>query len=257
MSPILQSALLAAGLFLSLLIALAIGRRLGQRRIATEGEDAKAGSGAVEGAVFALLGLLIAFTFTSAASRYDHRRDMIVDQANTIGTAWLRIDLLPAADQPPLREKFRLYMDALLHLTEVAEDPAEVEAAIADLQTRQADLWRFAVDATSRDGRPQVASLLLPPINDMFDLSSSRIASSQLHVPASIVWLLIVLAVMAGLLAGHAMASQARPRLHMLVFAALISLTLYFIMDIEYPRLGFIKLNAADRFLVDLRDSFG
>jgi hypothetical protein len=69
----------------------------------------------VEGAVFALFGLLIAFTFTSAASGYETRRDLIVRQTNAIGTAWLRLDLLPTEVQPALRKDFRLYVDGLIH----------------------------------------------------------------------------------------------------------------------------------------------
>jgi hypothetical protein len=110
----LEAALLAVGLFASLLACLEIGRRIGVRRAAQEGEAARAGAGVVEGAVFALLGLLIAFTFSGAASRFDHRRTLIVEEANAIGTAYLRLDLLPAAAQEELRESFRRYVDARL-----------------------------------------------------------------------------------------------------------------------------------------------
>jgi len=71
-------------------------------------EAIKSGSGAIEGAVFGLMGLLIAFTFFGAAARFDTRRAMVIEEANNIGTAWLRLDLLPVSAQPPLREKFRL-----------------------------------------------------------------------------------------------------------------------------------------------------
>ena len=84
--------LLCGGLFLGLLLMMEAGRRLGVRRLAADPEGARAGIGAVEGAVFALLGLLIAFTFSGAASRFDDRRHLVAEEANAIGTAWLRID---------------------------------------------------------------------------------------------------------------------------------------------------------------------
>src|SRR5499426_1470262 len=114
MDPILTAALFAVTLFLGILLLLEVGRRMGIRRIAKEAEGARAGVGAVEGAVFGLLGLLIAFTFSGAASRFDTRRQLIVEETNAIGTAYLRLDLLPAATQPALREHFRRYVEARL-----------------------------------------------------------------------------------------------------------------------------------------------
>jgi len=70
-------------------------------------EGARAGAGAVEGSVFGLLGLLIAFTFSGAAFRFDARRQLAVEETNAIGTAYLRLDLLPADKQPALRDSFR------------------------------------------------------------------------------------------------------------------------------------------------------
>ena len=81
-------------LFLGMLV-LEVGWRIGARRLAEDPNGADAGVGAVEGAVFALLGLLIAFTFSEAASRFDTRRQLIVEETNDIGTAYLRLDLLP------------------------------------------------------------------------------------------------------------------------------------------------------------------
>src|SRR5678816_4403502 len=107
MNPIWYASLFAGALLLGMLALLELGRRLGTRRLAQDPEGARAGAAAVEGAVFALLGLLIAFTFSGAASRFDTRRQLIIEEANDIGTAWLRIDLLPSAAQPPVRDAFR------------------------------------------------------------------------------------------------------------------------------------------------------
>ncbi len=88
---------IALALFAGMLLLLDIGRRIGARRRAQDAGGAGAGTGAVEGAVFALLGLLVAFTFSGAASRFDARRALVVEEANAIGTAYLRLDLLPAS----------------------------------------------------------------------------------------------------------------------------------------------------------------
>ena len=93
-----------------MLILLEVGRRIGARRLAEDPMGAAAGVGTVEGAVFALFGLLIAFTFSGAAARFDTRRQLIIEETNAIGTAYLRLDLLPVDAQPGLREKFRRYV---------------------------------------------------------------------------------------------------------------------------------------------------
>lgn len=103
----LLALLSAVGLLVGIILLLELGRKLGRRRRGQDGEGAGAGLGVVEGAVFTLMGLLVAFTFSGAASRFDLRRQLIVEEANAIGTAWLRLDLLPAEAQPGLRELFR------------------------------------------------------------------------------------------------------------------------------------------------------
>ena len=104
-----QSWLFALGLFAGIILVLELGRRVGALQRVQIMEGGAAGVGAVEAAIFGLLGLLIAFTFQGASARFDGRREQIVQEANNIGTAWLRIDLLPASAQPGMRDLFRHY----------------------------------------------------------------------------------------------------------------------------------------------------
>jgi len=104
--------LIVIGLFLAMMLALMVGRYLGRRHPSDEMASARTRLTAVEAAIFGLLGLLVAFTFSGASSRYDLRRQMTVDESNAIGTAYLRLDLLSAQAQPALREKFRRYLEA-------------------------------------------------------------------------------------------------------------------------------------------------
>ena len=248
--------LIAGLLFPITLVIMEIGRRFGQRRLAEDPEGARAGIGAVEGAVFALFGLLIAFTFTSAASRYETRRDLMVQHTNAIGTAWLRLDLLPPEVQPALRQDLHRYVDAILRAHEQAADKQAVTQTMAYLGKLQDEIWKEAESAASRDGRPQVATLVLPALNEMFDLTASRYATARFHVSRVIIWFLIFLSLLVSLMVGYAMASARRHNwLHMILFALLISLTLYIIFDFEYPRRGIIQLETYDRLYLELRDT--
>src|SRR5215470_9658109 len=98
--PAVVGGAVAVALFFGILAFLVLGRRIGKRAIARHGDAGVPNIGSLEAAVFALLGLMIAFTFSGALSRFDVRRSQIVDEANAIGTAWLRIALLPEATQP-------------------------------------------------------------------------------------------------------------------------------------------------------------
>ena len=95
MNNIVAGVIFSAGLFIGILVLIGIGRRVGTRSLSREGESASKGFVAVEGALFGLLGLVLAFLFSGALSRFDWRRSLVVEEANNIGTAWLRVDLLP------------------------------------------------------------------------------------------------------------------------------------------------------------------
>src|SRR5215510_4984847 len=99
------------------------------------------------GAVFALLGLLIAFTFSGAASRFDARRQLVVEEANAIGTAYLRLDLLPAHTQPPLRESFRQYLQTRVEIYRKLPDIAAARQEAAHAVTLQGQIWSQALTA--------------------------------------------------------------------------------------------------------------
>ena len=246
--------LFIASLFAGMLFLLEVGRRLGLRRRAKLPTDTGAGLGAVEGALFALLGLLIAFTFSGAAERFEARRHLIVEEANAIGTAYLRIDLLPAAAQPALRDGFRRYVDSRLAVYRALPD---LDAATAELSRSagiQGEIWSAAVAACPGASTPQACVLLLPALNSMIDITTTRTVAGYTHPPALIFAVLAVIALACSLLAGYAMAgSRARSWIHIIAFAAILTITLYVILDYEFPRLGFIRIDAVDQVLIDVR----
>jgi hypothetical protein len=241
-------------LFAVMLCGLEIGRRIRVRR-QREDPDGAVGSAAVDSAVFGLLGLLLAFTFTGAASRFDARRALVVTEANAVGTAWLRLGLLPAGDQPALRARFRSYLDARIRTDGLLPDLQASEAAAGEAATAQGEIWSLALAAIEHDPRPQVATLVVPALNEMFDVATSRLVAVRTHVPPLIVGLLFGLAALAAILAGYGMvAREARDWLHIVVFATVMTLTIYVILDLEFPRAGLIRVDDADRVLFELRD---
>jgi hypothetical protein len=258
MTLIMRAVLFAVCLFVALLVFLELGRRWGKRQLQRDPQGARAGTAAVEGAVFALLGLLIAFTFSGAATRFDVKRDLIVQEANAIGTAWLRLDVLPADSQPALRELFRRYVDSRLaayrQLPDVAAAKAELDRSL-ELQT---EIWKQSVIAAKSSPTPAATTLLLPALNAMIDIVTTRTAAMvYMHPPSAIFGLLFVLALMGALFAGSAMAERkTRSSLHVAGFATILAVSAYLILDLEFPRVGVIRVDAVDQLLVDVRASF-
>jgi hypothetical protein len=244
------------GLLAGMLLFMEIGRRLGIRRRAKTPATGE-GTGVVDGAVFGLFGLLIAFTFSGAASRFDSRRQLIAEEANAIGTAYLRIDLLPSASQPAVRELFRSYVDSRLRAYRKLPDVEAALAELAESSRLQREIWNHAVEATRMpDAHPAAARLMLPAVNEMIDITTTRTMAARIHPPAIIYRLLFGFALLCSLLAGHAMAgSPQRSWTHILAFVLAIGIATFAIVDIEYPRAGLIRMDAADWALVEVREA--
>ncbi len=245
-------------LFAGMLVLFDIGRRIGRRRLVADPDGAHIGTGAVDGAVFALLGLLIAFTFSGAASRFDERRNLIVQESNDIGTAYLRVDLMPESAQPAMRDLFRRYVDSRIELYRGFQDTEDIEAAYAiyERSTKiQGELWGHAVAAGKTDGAsPGATMLLLPALNQMFDIASTRALVIRMHPPPVIFAMLFGLALVGALFAGYGMAGRkARSWIHMVGFAAVMAGAVNVIIDLEYPRRGLIRVDSFDQALVELR----
>jgi len=250
--------LVAIGLFVVMMAAVEFGRRIGRRRYQTDKESLTEGLSVAEGVIFALLGLLIAFTFSGAATRFEDRRHLITEEANDIGTAWLRIDLLPAADQPLVRELFRRYTDLRIEAYSNVQNEAAVEARLEAAAVLQAEIWQRAVTGVrSPDASPGAAQVLLPALNSMFDIVNTRDTATRNHPPLAIYLLLGVLCAIGSMLFGHSIGASRNPNwLHRLAFAGIIALSIYVILDLEFPRRGLIRIDGEDAVLMELRQSF-
>ncbi|MBF0527807.1 MAG: DUF4239 domain-containing protein [Deltaproteobacteria bacterium] len=257
MNYTLVVSLSAIGLLLGMVILMEVGRRIGIGRLRRDPENLSKGTGMLEGAVFGLLGLLIAFTFSGAASRFENRLHLVVEEANAIGTAYLRIDLLPNDTQPEMRELFRRYLDIRAEAYRDLENVTAFKAKLDETASLQGKIWAKAVSECRKPGiLMQTEMLLIPALNAMFDITTTRSAATRNHPPMIVFFLLIGSSLIGSLLAGYGMAGgKERSWLHMAAFVLIISLTTFVILDLEFPRLGLIRIDAADQILIDLRKS--
>lgn len=257
MGLVLIASLSIVALFVCMLVCSEAGRRIGAVHLAHHSGGLPKGIGAAEGALFGLLGLLLAFTFSGAATRLEDRRHLLTDEANAIGTAYLRIGLVPSDAQPELKDLFRRYVEIRSVTYRNAADQNATKAKLAEGAALQEEIWTKARNACLRPEAPtQAAMLLLPALNEMIDITTTRVMAGRNHPPSAIFLMLGVLSLIGAVLVGYAVSpNEERAWLHTLAFAAMMSLTLYVIVDLEFPRLGLIRVDSADRVLVELRQS--
>jgi hypothetical protein len=204
------------------------------------------------------MGLLLAFTFSGAESRFDEKRNLIVQEANAVGTAYLRIDLLPANSQPALRDDLRSYVDARLAFYRKLADPEAAQEETARTTALQKAIWSQAVLASQQTGSPAVTTLVLSSLDTMFDIRTIRAVALQTHPPPIVFLLLAALALICSLFAGYGTAGKNRSWIHMVGFAAILAVAVYVILDLEYPREGWVRLDAVEEVeevLVQVRSS--
>src|SRR5213078_1149181 len=168
MEPPIPPLLFVLLLLIGMLLLLELGRRFGVRRRPKESEGERGGLGTIEGAVFALFGLLMAFTFSGAASRFNEKRMLIAEEVNTIETAYLRVQLLSPVAQTELRELFRRYVDSRVATYRKLPDMEAAEMEMARYKELQHEIWTKSLAASRLpDSHPDAGKLLLPALNNM------------------------------------------------------------------------------------------
>jgi hypothetical protein len=238
-------------LFAAMVLAATAGHRVGRARF-LGGYTDEASFGNISAAVFALLGLLVAFSLSGATERLERRRQVLVAEANAIGTAYLRLDLLPAETQPALRATFKRYAASRAGLYDLIARPdawrRELEASAAMQDT----IWAGIVAATSAPEAMPMRVLVIPAVNEMIDITTTRSVSVVTHIPLLIFVTMLVLAVVCAWLAGYDAGGKPHlSRIHLFGFALVTSLTFYVILDLEFPRIGLVRMGAANTALVE------
>jgi len=249
----------AASFLVGSLALLAFGRRLGRRHVATGGAKAMAGLDAVEGAIFALLGLLLAFAVSGALQRFDERRQLIVQEATDISKAYDHLDLLEEASRDALKVKLKSYLAARIELYrepvgfDIEGDRAVYsQAQEAEIAALKAELWSGTLTACRTATYVSTCSILLPVISKVFETAALRHGANEKHPPKIVFAMLYGFGLAGSLLAGFSMAAADTPsRIHLLAFAFALSFALYVMTNAEFPRLGVVRVNAFDHFLTE------
>jgi hypothetical protein len=226
---VLFAVAIAAAFFVSSMILLNYGRHLGLRYLQRQKEAGNmAGLTTVEGAVFALIGLLLAFTISGALQRFDERRQLVIQEANAASTAHDRLALFEGDVGRDLQTRLKDYVQARIDLYRMPHDfslwkrteffSLEQQEKILDLKNK---VWDAAVAACPQANFRPACAQALPALNSLFENARLRVGASEKHPPQIVYGMLFGLGLGGSLLAGFGMAAaRSRSWIHMLIFAA-------------------------------------
>lgn len=228
----------------TLLLGLAeFGYRLGMIARNRNAKAAEGHSGAVQGAVLGLLGLLLGFSFAMAVGRYEARRTLVVEEADAIGTTWLRADFLPSPHREEIKDLLVVYTKQRIERFEDTGDPAKLPAIRREIGEIHQALWAKGVVAANVSPTPLTASFITS-LNDTFDMDSERLAAMRNHVPGA-VWLLLLAVSGCGAWASGFGSGTGgfRSAFSQFIFPILVGIVITLIVDIDRPRRGLIGVS--------------
>ena len=242
------------GVFLAVpvlvLAAIEGGYRLGSYRHRQSGHENEAPVGAMVGATLGLLAFMLAFTFGMAGSRFDTRKQLVLDEANAIGTTYLRASMLQEKSDE-IRALLRSYVDARLE----AVRPGRVAEGILRSEELQDQMWSAATEVGLQHPDSIVVGLFVESLNEVIDLHAKRVtAGLRNRIPGTIWMALLTIATLSLAAMGyHAGLVGTVRSLAVIVVALTFSAVIALIADLDRPQEG--TLTVSQQALIDVRQS--
>lgn len=225
----------------SLWVAGRVGVRLSKRHGRTDTDEREAFN-VLQGATLTLLGLIIGFSFSMAISRYDQRKNYEEAEANAIGTEYVRLDLLPAADAAKVRPLLVQYLDQRIKFYET-RDRDLLPQINARTNALQASLWRAVTPAAGQQPTPIVA-LVVAGMNDVLNSQGYTQAAWWNRIPIAAWVLMAAIAIGCNLMVGIGGRSLTKDPAMMFVLPLVVAVSFTLIADIDSPRGGVIHVSA-------------
>jgi hypothetical protein len=237
----LSSPALALGLLVLIAGAAVVGLFLGRSRRAHH-QGLKESSGVLQGALLGFMGLILAFGLSLALGRYEARRAAVVDDANTIGTTYLRAQTLAEPVRSRSMSLLVEYTDAELRLTDEVPGSDAAQRTIADGTALQDRLWALAAQAVTEAPTATAPRLYVESLNEMIDQQTVRVAGLNNRVPTEVLLLEVIGSAIAMFLLGLHVGLLGRSLAPLLLAACLVTMLLFATFDLDRPTRGFIEI---------------
>ena len=214
------------------------------------------GFGTIEGSLLGLMALLLSFSFNISASKYEGRKEVIIAEANNIGTVILRCDLYPDSVRNPLRADLKNYLESRIRYYEAGDNQEFIEKALVVGDSITAVIWKRAADYARKTGSTPATLQMVPALNAMIDIVTTREAGRRAVFPRLILNILLLLTLISSFLTGYSSKSPERKKVLIFAFALMTTLTLYLVIELDRPRQGLINLSKSEEQMVKLRSNF-
>ena len=232
-------------------LALEVGFRQGRKEHESSGGDRKGHTGTVVAASLGLLAFMLAFTFGAVASRFDEKKRLVLDEANAVGTTYLRAELLTE----PRRRKVRQLLSDYVAVRIEAAQKRSVDVLIPESKRIQDELWSMAVTIGKDDPNSEINALFIESLNDVIDLHQKRLTVAVRQRMPTIFWLaLYSLSILAMFVAGYDAGLAGRRRsITSLALILAFSVVVLLVVALDRPRQGLVTVNQGA--LIDLHGS--
>jgi hypothetical protein len=220
-------------------------------------KDADTGGGAlVQTSLFAILGLVLAFTYAAGVGRLDARKNATLIEANALGTAFLRADLLVEPGRSELKRALYDYARTRSIAPGTAITPDQRKAFINRTLEKQKVIWPATKRAIAQENPVPLEVALMAAVNDVLDAHSVRLAAVMDQLPSAVIWLLLLVATSALSVAGYNAGIQGKmSRWRMTAFTIVLAALTVIILDFDRPNDGTIvvKQNSIDAVVADMK----
>lgn len=246
----ISSIRIAGFLFAAMVLAIEAGYRFGLRSQRSASDGFRSHVNGMAASLIGVLALLLGFTFSLSLQRFDNRSEVVVEEANAIGTAYLRSQLLPASVRGAVQKLLREYLDLRVQASTIPLIEENERGPLLEKSTRiQWVLWGYARKAAEQEPNPATTGLFIQSLNELIDIYGRRDATLARHVPEVVLWLLFVTFLMAGVTVGYSSGvANHRASFVTYVMIALISVLVFIILDLDRPRRGLIRVNQESLF---------
>jgi hypothetical protein len=227
---------------LALIIGAAVGGLLVGRSLRDSRESVTGSFGVLQAALIGFMALILAFGLSLAVARYQARRQAVVDDATAVGTTYLRAQTLP---EPIRRRSLPLivrYTDAEIQLTHVVPGSAAAARTVAEASALQRPLWKLAAQAVQEQPVATAPRLYEESLNEMINQQTVRVAGLSNRVPPEVLLAELIIAAIALSLLGLHVGVLGRGLVPLLLTAAMVTLLLYTIVDLDRPARGLIQI---------------
>jgi hypothetical protein len=242
---------LVALFFLGLMVAASeIGYRMGLRSRAAEKTQVLVPI--ITASILGLLGLLLGFTMSMSVTRYDARRRLVLEEANAIKTAYLRIQVVAPPESTELQDLLRQYASNRLRVSQSALDVSKLQQGKAEDARLQSELWSRAAALARKEPQSLPAGLLMESLNAVFDLENSRWVGFIAHVPAEVIYVNALMGLVVALMVGYEFGvTRQRHPLSQVLLIVSITMVMVLIIELDEPYSGAIRVSLQP--LIDLQ----